>query len=43
MRFLRRVKGCTRADRIRNVDIRAELNIYNINNRLEENKSGNSI
>jgi hypothetical protein len=38
MRFLRRVKGCTRADRIRNVDIRAELNIYNINNRLEENK-----
>jgi hypothetical protein len=38
MRFLRRVKGCTRADRIRNVDIRAELNIFNINNRLEENK-----
>jgi hypothetical protein len=38
MRFLRRVKGCTRADRIRNVDIRAELNIDNINNRLEENK-----
>jgi len=38
MRFLGRVKGCTRADRIRNVDIRAELNIYNINNRLEENK-----
>jgi hypothetical protein len=38
MRFLRRVKGCTRADRIRNIDIRAELNIYNINNRSEENK-----
>jgi len=38
MRFLRRVKGCTRADRIRNVDIRAELNIYSINNRLEEYK-----
>jgi hypothetical protein len=38
MRFLRRVKGCTRTDRIRNVDIRAELNIYNINNRLEENR-----
>jgi hypothetical protein len=36
MRFVRRVKGCTRAGRIRNVDIRAELNIYNINNRLEE-------
>jgi hypothetical protein len=43
MRFLRRVRGCTRADRIRNVDIRAKLNIYNINNRSEENKSGNSI
>jgi hypothetical protein len=38
MRFLRRVKGCTRVDRIRNIDIRAELNIYIINNRLEENK-----
>jgi hypothetical protein len=38
MRFRRRVRGCTRADRIRNVDIRAELNIYNINNILEENK-----
>jgi hypothetical protein len=38
MRFRRRVKGCTRADRIRNVDIRAELNIYNINSRLEETK-----
>jgi hypothetical protein len=38
MRFLRRVKSCTRADRIRNVDIRAELNMYNINNRSEENK-----
>jgi hypothetical protein len=25
---LRRVEGCTKADRIRNVDIRAELNIY---------------
>jgi hypothetical protein len=38
MRSLRRVKGCTRADRIRNVDITAELNVYNINNRSEENK-----
>jgi hypothetical protein len=38
IRFLRRVKGCTRVDRIRNIDIRAELNIYNINYRLEENK-----
>jgi hypothetical protein len=37
MGFLRRVKGCARGDRIRNVDIRAKLNIYNINNRLEGN------
>jgi hypothetical protein len=35
MRFLRRVKGSKRADRVRNVDIRAELNTYNINNSLE--------
>jgi hypothetical protein len=35
MRFLGRFKGCTRADRLRNVDIRSELNIFNINNRLE--------
>jgi hypothetical protein len=38
MRSLRKVKGCTRADRIRNVDIRTQLNVYNINNRSEENK-----
>jgi len=36
--FLRRVKGCTGADRIRDVDIRAEIYIYNINNRLEVNE-----
>jgi hypothetical protein len=28
MRFLRKVKGSARLDRIRNGDIRAELNIY---------------
>jgi hypothetical protein len=38
MRFVRRFKGYTRADGIRNADIRAEWNIYNIKNRLEENK-----
>jgi hypothetical protein len=36
MRLLRKVKGCTRLDRIRNnEDIRAELNIYSINERLQ--------
>jgi hypothetical protein len=35
LRFLRRVKGCTRAERIRNLDIRAEIYMYNTNNRLE--------
>jgi hypothetical protein len=34
-RLLRKVKGCTRLDRIRNEDIRAELNIYSINERLQ--------
>ncbi|XP_073991824.1 uncharacterized protein [Rhodnius prolixus] len=36
MRFLRRVKGCTKRERIRNVDIREELDIYNINEFIEE-------
>ncbi|KAJ4428996.1 hypothetical protein ANN_25992 [Periplaneta americana] len=36
MRFLRRVKGCTRRDLIRNEDIRKELNIYNINEKVED-------
>jgi hypothetical protein len=31
MRFLRKVKGCTGLDIIINEDIRADLNIYNIN------------
>jgi hypothetical protein len=38
LRFLRRVKGCTGAGRIRDVDMRAEIYIYNINNRLEVNE-----
>jgi predicted ArsR family transcriptional regulator len=35
LRFLRSIKGCTRADRIREVHIRAEIQIYNINNILD--------
>ncbi|KAJ4432143.1 hypothetical protein ANN_20759, partial [Periplaneta americana] len=38
MRFLRRVKGCTRRDLIRNEDIRKELDIYNINEKVEDYK-----
>ncbi|KAJ4429026.1 hypothetical protein ANN_26022 [Periplaneta americana] len=33
-----RVKGCTRRDLIRNEDIRKELNIYNINEKVEDYK-----
>jgi hypothetical protein len=36
MRFLRKVKGCTRLDRTRNEDTRAELNIYSINERITD-------
>lgn len=38
MRFLRRVKGCTRLDRIRNDDVRNALNIYNLNHRIDDYK-----
>lgn len=38
MKFLRRVKGCTKMDQIRNEDIREELNIYSIHEKLEEYK-----
>ncbi|KAJ4429720.1 hypothetical protein ANN_21924 [Periplaneta americana] len=38
MRCLRRVKGCTRRDLIRNEDIRKELNIYNRNDKVEDYK-----
>lgn len=38
MRFLRRIKGCTREDRLRNEAIREELQIYNINDKIEEQK-----
>ena len=38
MKFLRQVKGCTRRDCIRNEDIRRELNVYNMNERLKRYK-----
>lgn len=38
MRFLRQVKGCTRQDHIRNTDIRTELNIYSICDRINDYK-----
>lgn len=31
MKFLRAVKGCTQLDRIKNADIRAELNVEDLN------------
>lgn len=37
MRFQNRVKGCTRTDRIRNTDIKEELNILNINEEYKDN------
>ena len=37
MKFLR-VKGCSRRDQIRNENIRAELNIFALNQRFENNK-----
>ena len=38
MRFLRRVKGCTRLDRFRNDDIRRELDIFSINRKIADNR-----
>lgn len=38
MKFLRRVKGCTRMDQIRNEDIREELQIYSIKEKITNNK-----
>lgn len=37
MKFLRRTKGCTLRDQIRNSDIRADLKIYSMTERIEEN------
>ncbi|KAJ4444055.1 hypothetical protein ANN_05844 [Periplaneta americana] len=38
MRFLRYVAGCTLRDHIRSEDIRAHLNIFCLNKRIEENQ-----
>jgi hypothetical protein len=40
MRFLRKVKGSARLRRIHNEDIRAELNIYSINERISDFRNG---
>ena len=36
--FVRRVKGWTRRDHIRNEEIREELSIYNINDKIKDYK-----
>jgi hypothetical protein len=38
MRFLRSVKGCTRLDKIRKEDIRKELGVFSINDRIRRYK-----
>jgi hypothetical protein len=38
MKFLRRIKGVTRLDRLRNDDIRRELNIFSLNRKIGDNK-----
>ncbi|KAJ4431066.1 hypothetical protein ANN_19659 [Periplaneta americana] len=38
MRFLRSIKGCTRLDRIRSDEIREELNIESVDNKIIENR-----
>lgn len=40
MKYLRRVKGVTRRDRIRNDDIRAELNIKSVQEYIEQRQLG---
>jgi hypothetical protein len=37
MKFLRSVKDCSKIDRIRNEDIRMELDIFSLNPKIEEN------
>jgi endonuclease/exonuclease/phosphatase family metal-dependent hydrolase len=40
MRFLRGTYGCSREDRYRNTDIRAQLNIFSIKDKISENRNG---
>ena len=39
MKFLRKVKGCTLEDQIKNSEIRKELNIFCMNDRIENGKT----
>ena len=39
MKFLRKTKGCTIMDQIRNEQIRQDLNIYNVNERITTYKN----
>ena len=39
MKFLRKTKGCTIMDHIRNEQIRKDLNIYNVNDRITTYKN----
>jgi hypothetical protein len=36
MRFLRSVAGCRRMDKKRNIDIRQEINIFNLGEKIKE-------
>lgn len=38
VKFLRRVKGCSLLDQIRNDDFREELNIFALNQKIQDNK-----
>jgi hypothetical protein len=38
MLFLRSVKGCFRIDRIKNDDMRQELNIFTLTGKIKDNK-----
>lgn len=38
MKFLKSIKGCTLRDQIRNKQIREELKIFSINDRIKENR-----
>jgi hypothetical protein len=38
MLFLRSIKGCSRIDRIKNDDIRQELNIFTSKDKIKDNK-----
>ena len=38
MRFLRRTYGCSREDRLRNTEIRKQLNVFSINEKVSESR-----